>query len=144
MALEFYKTEETQQVATLDISKQTNINGGGNGYYAGGLSRDAGAAAGGGSYFVSGYKGCDAINEKSTKDNIIHTGQPIHYSGIYFYESIIMNGNEQIYDPKGNIVDGNIGNGKITITKLNFHCSCQKHSYNHFSFALFYSFISLS
>jgi prepilin-type N-terminal cleavage/methylation domain-containing protein len=72
--------------------------GGGGGYYggSGGWSSDwfpyptyAGERycvgnATYGSSFVSGYLGCDAISGSSTSTNIIHTGQPNHYSGLVF------------------------------------------------------------
>jgi prepilin-type N-terminal cleavage/methylation domain-containing protein len=72
--------------------------GGGGGYYggSGGWSSDwfpyptyAGERyctgnATYGSSFVSGYTGCDAISSSSTVTNIIHTGQPNHYSGLVF------------------------------------------------------------
>jgi len=56
--------------------------GGGSGYYGGGgggfISGGVSSGAGGSS-FISGHDGCDAISEQSTEDNIIHTGQSIHY-----------------------------------------------------------------
>ncbi len=64
---------------------------GGKGYYDGGegfyyksgsdLIKNSG---GGGSSFISGHIGCDALDEKG-----IHTGQPYHYSGLYFKETSI-------------------------------------------------------
>ena len=123
-----------------NFSVLQNKNAGGNGYYAGGSSRDYGAGSGGGSSFVSGHKGCDAINESSSENSIIHTGQPNHYSGITFYDSIIKNGNEDFFDYKGNIIEGNIGDSKITITKLNYHFSCNIHSHNYFSFIFIFLF----
>jgi hypothetical protein len=48
---------------------------------------------GGGSSFISGHEGCDAIDEQSTEQNIIHTGQSIHYSGYYFTNTLMIDGN---------------------------------------------------
>ena len=63
---------------------------GGGGYYAG--NGGPGGNAGGGSSFISGHGGCDAISEQSTEDNIIHTGQSIHYSGLYFTDTVMIDG----------------------------------------------------
>ncbi len=111
----------------------TGAGGGGGGYYGGGAggatqSGGAGHSGGGGSSFISGHQGCDAISEESTSTNIIHTGQPNHYSGIVFV-------NTQMYDGKGckwtdqlttecgqqpqiggGVDIGNTGNGIIRVT----------------------------
>lgn len=55
----------------------TCAGGGGSGYYGGGSLYTSGG--GGGSSFISGYPGCDAMNESG-----VHTGQPNHYSGLVF------------------------------------------------------------
>jgi hypothetical protein len=60
------------------------ISGGG---YYGGKSGEVSSA--GGSSFISGYTGCNAISESSTENNIIHTGQPNHYSGCVFTNSVM-------------------------------------------------------
>lgn len=57
---------------------------GGGGYYGGGTNAAGNSyyhSGGGGSSFISGMEGCDAINENGE-----HTGQSIHYSGLYFTE----------------------------------------------------------
>lgn len=46
----------------------------------------------GGSGYISGYEGCDAISKESTEDNIIHTGNSIHYSGKVFTNGILKAG----------------------------------------------------
>jgi len=66
--------------------------GGGAGYYGGGASSRGHAGSGGGSSFISGHDGCDAISEQSTEDNIIHTNQSIHYSGLYFTDTVMIDG----------------------------------------------------
>ena len=70
-------------------------SGGGGGYYGGGHGIHPGATwsgGGGGSSFISGHDGCDAISEQSTEDNIIHTGQSIHYSGLHFTDTVMIDG----------------------------------------------------
>ena len=52
------------------------------------------ANAGGGSSFISGHNGCDAIKEESIENNIIHTGQSVHYSGLYFTDTVMIDGEE--------------------------------------------------
>ena len=69
---------------------------GGGGYYGGGggygvVNIDHGAG-GGGSSFISGHNGCDAISESSTETNIIHTGEPFHYSGLKFKNTVMIDG----------------------------------------------------
>ena len=65
-------------------------SGGGSGYYGGGSGYHTSAA--GGSSFISGYSGCDAIAESSTENNIVHTGQPNHYSGKVFTDGVMIDG----------------------------------------------------
>ena len=71
-----------------DLSHLTTSGGGG--YYTG--SGGSAANAGGGSSFISGHDGCDAITEDSTEENIVHTGKPFHYSGLYFTDTQIIDG----------------------------------------------------
>ena len=103
-----------------------NRNLGGGGYYGGGSSIDIGAGAGGGSSFISGYFGCDAIAENSTKGKIYHTGQSIHYSNITFVNTVIKNGNETFIKPNR---EGNepghktTGNVVITVILPRFLCT---------------------
>jgi len=84
---------------TGGISKNSASHGGGAGGGAGYYGGSGGSGlcngvfgAGGGSSFISGHNGCDAISEQSTEDNIIHTGQSIHYSGLYFTETEMIDG----------------------------------------------------
>ena len=104
--------------------------GGGSGYYGGSAGDDWGAGGAGGSSFISGHNGCDAIKEESTEDNIIHTGQSIHYSGLYFTDTVMIDGEgykwtdkkeEQIGMPShsdNSIIMGNSGNGYARITLI--------------------------
>ena len=95
----------------------SNTTSGGGGYY-GGIGGSA-TNAGGGSSFISGYDGCDAISEKSTEENIIHTGQSIHYSGLSFTDSEMKAGNEEMPTHDGtSTMTGNKGNGYAKITPI--------------------------
>ena len=103
--------------------------GGGGGYYggAGGTNgprrsneaenRSGGEiAGGGGSSFISGHTGCNAISSSSTSTNIVHTGQPNHYSGYVFTNTIMKAGNESMPSPTGGTETGHTGNGYCKIT----------------------------
>ena len=107
--------------------------GGGAGYYGGGsgLSTYANVSSGaGGSSFISGHNGCDAIKKESTEDNIIHTGESIHYSGLYFTNTVMIDGNGYNWTTeKGDYLKmpphvdnttmtGNHGNGFARITMI--------------------------
>lgn len=93
--------------------RDTTIGGGG---YYGGYGGSA-ANAGGGSSFISGYSGCDAIHESSSKDGMIHTGQPNHYSGKIFTNGTMISGNDSMPNPRGvDEIVGNEGNGFAKIT----------------------------
>ena len=98
----------------------TNGGGfGGNGYYAGGQgghSRGTVGTGSGGSSFISGHTGCNAITSSSTSSNIIHTGQPNHYSGYVFSNTVMKAGNEVMPSPTGGTETGHSGNGYCKIT----------------------------
>ena len=71
----------------------------------------------GGSSFISGYTGCDAIEEGSTSDNIIHTGNSMHYSGMSFIDGKMIGGNSSMPTQDGtSTMTGNSGNGYAKIT----------------------------
>ena len=109
-------------------------SGGGSGYYGGGHGLHPGSTwsgGGGGSSFISGYSGCDAIAESSTENNIIHTGQPNHYSGKVFTDSVMIDGKGCNWStgsatncgtnqpqPDGTNAIGHSGNGYAKITLL--------------------------
>ncbi len=95
-----------------------NSTGGGSGYYGGSSSGHI-ASAGGGSSFISGYEGCNAIKETSTKENIIHTGQSTHYTGYYFDQAVLKSGYEDMPNPIANgTIIGKTGNGYARITLI--------------------------
>ena len=90
---------------------------GGSGYYGGAASAHGGA--GGGSSFISGYDGCNAISKDSTESNITHTGQSVHYSGLYFTEGTMIAGNTSMPSTNGSTETGHSGNGYARITNIN-------------------------
>ena len=102
-----------------DYDSYDHGGGGGGGYYGGGggghNSGIVGSGAGGSS-FISGHTGCDAIAESSTSSNIIHTGQPNHYSGYVFTNTVMKAGNEVMPSPTGGTETGHSGNGYCKIT----------------------------
>ena len=105
--------------ATSSDGDVLNRNAGGGGYYGGGSSSDGGASGGGGSSFISGYFGCDAISENSVENNIIHTGQSIHYSQIVFTDPIMKAGNETFVSPNRHETEtGHHSSGNIVLTLL--------------------------
>ena len=115
---------------------------GGSGYYGGGGTVMYGSGSGGSS-FISGHPGCDAIDENSREGNIIHTSQPIHYSKAFFFKTGTIPGNQLMISPENQLVIGHSGNGFARITLLtNFYLSCQKRNRD-FQFFL-YLFIVLN
>ena len=109
--------------------------GGGGGYYGGNEHHDENNIydnlSAGGSSFISGHSGCDAIKEESIEANIIHTGQSVHYSGYKFSNTIMVDGEGYnwttskgektgmpTHDGTGSMI-GNSGDGyaKITFVK---------------------------
>ena len=94
-------------------------SGGGGGYYGGGgggVNYQVVGSGAGGSSFISGYTGCDAIAESSTEENIEHTGQPNHYSGYVFSNSVMIDGGSTMPSPSGGTETGHEGNGYCIIT----------------------------
>ena len=107
------------RAASASEVDEMNHNAGGGGYYGGGSSFDGGATAGGGSSFISGYDGCNAISEDSTSDNIIPTGQSIHYSQIVLINPIMEKGNETFTSPdRSGTETGHHSSGNIVLTLL--------------------------
>lgn len=102
--------------------------GGGGGYYggAGGANQPITAvdrigtevSGSGGSSFISGHAGCNAITSESTSSNIIHTGEEIHYSKYVFKDTVMVDGDGYSWtNVKGSSVVGMpnfAGNGTMT------------------------------
>ena len=115
-----------------------NVNdggGGGGGYYGGGGSKTASnvsqaSTGAGGSSYISGHNGCDAIEEESTENNIIHTGQSVHYSGMHFTDTVMIDGEGYKWTTQKETytgmpthdgtetMKGNAGNGYARITYI--------------------------
>ena len=121
---EFIALKATQTSGNkFGIGASGDRTGGGGGYYGGNTTsqilnttRTDHCASSGGSSFVSGYPGCDAIDKLSTSDNIIHTGLPNHYSGYVFNNSQMIAGNASMPSPSGGTEIGHTGNGYARIT----------------------------
>ena len=108
---EFNSTGVTGHFGYCDGSVQT---GGGGGYYAGGNAAHCGGS--GGSSFISGYTGCNAIKATSTSTAIEHSNTPNHYSGYVFTNSTMIAGNTSMPAPGGGNETGHTGNGYARIT----------------------------
>ena len=99
-----------------------SIGGGGGGYYGGSHIDESllqyytkiSSAGAGGSSFVSGCKGCNAVTRLPINE-VIHSNQSIHYSRILFSNIIMKDGNESFISPFGNSENGHHGNGAISI-----------------------------
>ena len=94
------------QFGLINYSKTSDDAGGfgGNGYYSG-ATYDRGGNGGGGSSFISGHPGCDAITSNSSDfDHIYHTGQSIHYSNLSFTNTQMLSGHETSYASTGSII----------------------------------------
>ena len=96
------------------VADSYGTGGGGGGYY-GGLTSSSGE---GGSSFVSGCYGCNAVDKDSTSTNIIHTGDNVHYSGLKFDNIEMLSGADTMPNDTGTMV-GNAGNGAAVITVSN-------------------------
>ena len=98
----------------MEQDLQIGVGGAGAGYYGGTTSdyADACEAGAGGSSFISRYEGCNAIDENSTENNIIHTEKNIHYSGRFFSSCVVLDGNSE------DIIKKNLENGYAVITYL--------------------------
>lgn len=110
--------------ASASTTRSGGGSGGGGGYYGGsgasGLC-DGTFPGGGGSSFISGHAGCNAISKESTSTNIIHTGQANHYSNLIFTDTLMIDGEGyQWADVKGNSVGvpNYDGTGKISLTEV--------------------------
>ena len=90
--------------------------GGGSGYYGGGGLPHVGGGSGGSS-FVSGYPGCNAINEEADEPSqLTHSNQPIHYSGYYFTSPAILSGSDEMPSPSNSgTITGNSNDGYARI-----------------------------
>ena len=101
-------------------------SGSGGGYYGGkSVAVDGGGTsyrsiAASGSSYVSGYEGCNSIDENG------HTGSKNHPSNYVFKNAIMLSG-YQNFNNTGNIIEqGHIGNGAVRITRIRPPPSCKR------------------
>ena len=94
---------------------------GGGGYY-GGTTITQGYSGSGGSSFISGHEGCDAIKDPiQTYNKIIHTNQSIHYSGYRFTSTKMIGGNKTMPLPSGDEGKWIDDNGAFRITLISLY-----------------------
>jgi hypothetical protein len=125
-AKESYTQSETTQTYGNSLGSGGNgrpssdlpSSGGGGGYY-GGVAYDGGGSpyntrvSSSGSSFISGHPNCNAVNE-----NGAHTGSNIHYSQLYFNNTVMLTGKDSFNSPQNSTEVGHNGNGFIRITLL--------------------------
>ena len=129
-----------------------SIGGAGGGYYGGtSISIDTiddiyyEVGGSGGSSYVSGYDGCNSVSAFPLNE-INHTNQSLHYSGLYFQDIKMISGMESMSDPFGIAETGHSGNGAISITflkELSITCFNSKSIITHSYSILFYTFIRI-
>ena len=110
------------------VEETADYGGFGGGGYYGGSSYETTYAGSGGSSFISGHEGCNAVRSSST---INHTDSPFHYSGFVFSDTQMIGGNETMPLPNGSRGIWNENNGAFKITlirlyavtcKIVYHC----------------------
>jgi hypothetical protein len=111
-------------------------SGGGGGYY-GGFAYDGRndnvyykCVSSSGNSFISGHSNCDAVDENGT-----HTGSSIHYSELYFENTVMFTGNETFESPQYSPEVGHYGDGFIRVITLDVSrqyrfCTCVCTSFN--------------
>ena len=97
----------------------------------------------GGSSFVSGCSGCNAVEYDPKGETVTHSNKSTHYSGWVFRNIIMKSGNDQMNQPNSNEMEnGHIGNGAILITYLGlpnaFSCFYKKTRISYVFFAIFF------
>ena len=111
------------------IKNEWPCSGGGSGYFgggSGGVSASNLGSGAGGSSFVSGKEGCEAI-KSGTNENSFEFSGSIHMSGLRFTNIIMKAGNETFLSPFGYEEIGHKGNGAIRIRLIiTFSCATKK------------------
>ena len=102
------------QTSGSDFGYASQAAGGG-GYYGGRRGGAVGyvSSGSGGSSFISGHSGCNAITSIT---NRTHTGQPNHYSGMIFTNTVMTAGNASMPNPNGGTQTGHGSTGVAVIT----------------------------
>ena len=109
-------------IAGVPPKSQDHGGIGGGGYY-GGTSYDHTYVGSGGSSFISGHKGCDAVLNSTSP--IIHSGYNIHYSKLAFSNTEMIAGNKTMPLPSGSKGTWDSDEGVFKITMFNFIGSCK-------------------
>jgi prepilin-type N-terminal cleavage/methylation domain-containing protein len=108
-------TGGTQTLGTLGkgaaAAVETDTGGAGSGYRGGFATNNNNGGAGGGSSFISGYPGCDAIDQAG-----INTGQSVHYSNRKFTNYRMIDGLSLMPSTSGSSERGHSGNGYAIIS----------------------------
>ncbi len=88
--------------------------GGGGGYYGGTTGPTSETYSTGGTSFISGHPGCNAVKIDGT-----HAGIPNHYSGVIFTDTQMIAGNASMPNPRGTgNITGNSGHGFVQISRV--------------------------
>ena len=100
-----------------DYNGNDDYGGFGGGGYYGGTSYQFAFAGSGGSSFISGHAGCNAVGNQT--ESIKHTNQPNHYSGFVFTNTEMISGGNEMPLPNDPTKRGiHYGNGAFRITLL--------------------------
>ena len=121
----FGKGENGVNVDKYMAEKGGSIGGGGGGYYGGshinasevGNITEIESSGAGGSSFVSGCKGCNAVS-RLPLNQVVHTNQNKHFSSLYFFDITMKSGKDEFKSPSDTDETGHHGNGAISITYI--------------------------
>ena len=120
---------------------------GGGGYFGGGASNNSVYyGGGGGSSFISGHKGCNAVDPSSTDPyNMTMLNREVHYSGYKFYNTEMYDGNSQMPKVDGGFETGHNSYGVVKITYLSPIAinSCSNNSFKNVFVFIFITFIKI-
>ena len=101
------------------LTDEIDGGGGGVGYFGGGKAGVCEYSGSGGSSFISGHEGCIAIKKPTqAAQQIEMSTSSTHYSGLEFYDTVMIAGNKEIDSPSGTKEIGHNGNGFVRITKI--------------------------
>ena len=127
-----------QSIDPRSVTSFTDPGGMGGGGYYGGTSYPLAFAGSGGSSFISGHEGCDAV--ENNIETIKHTKQSIHYSGLYFTHTKMIEGSKPMPLPNSNLVGIYSGLGSFRITLLDLVTAAP--SLHHFNSLILISIVS--
>ena len=107
-----------------NIGYSSDAGGQGGGGYYGGTSYNKSYAGSGGSSFISGHPGCDAV--KDNAEYIEHTGHPFHYSSLVFTGTQMIGGNKTMPLPDGSVGIFSEFDGAFRISLIEYKkCTCK-------------------